>query len=192
MGRVIIGAALAAIAMFFIGFVFFGLGLSGLVSGSVNDTQAAAVQQSLAANLPRTGTYFVPSPESSSAQTVMYGQGPIATIHYNTSGFPAMDTGALVGGLIFNFIIALLIGFALLGVSDRLTDLAARARIGAGVAVAAAAFCHLSTPIYFHHSWGWAIYVFVADGAMLFAAALIIAYFLPAARSRPADAPTEV
>ena len=107
MGRVIVGAAVAAVVMFFIGFIFFGTPLAKLGTASLGDTQAAAVQQSLAANLPRTGTYTVPDPEGSAAQTVMYGQGPIATIHYNTGGFPAMDTGALVSGLVLAFVMGI-------------------------------------------------------------------------------------
>lgn len=192
MGRVIVGAAVAAVVMFFIGFIFFGTPLAKLGAANLGDTQAAAVQQSLAANLPRTGTYTVPDPEGSAAQTVMYGQGPIATIHYNTGGFAAMDTGALVSGLILNFIVALLIGFAIAGIADRVGDFGARARVGVIVALAASAFNFFCKPIYFHHDWGHWIYMFVAQALMLVAAALILSWFLPQGRAAPADAPTDV
>jgi len=190
--RVIIGAAVATIAMFFIGFIFFGpLGLTGLATGSVDDVQAASIQQTLARNLPRTGTYFVPSAEASAQQTVMYGQGPIATIHYNTGGFAAMDTSALVGGLVFNFIICLLIGLALIGIDNRVPDFGSRARVAVIIAIAATAFNHLGEPIYFyfHHDWPHFIFLFIADSAMLGAAGIIIAWFLPKARAAPAEAP---
>jgi hypothetical protein len=190
MGRMIIGTAVAAIAMFFIGFVFFGpLGLNHIATGTVDDTQAAAVQRALAANLPHTGTYFVPSAGSSPAQTVMYGQGPIATIHYNTAGFAAMDPGALGIGLAFNFFIALLIGIALIGIDGRVTDFGSRARVAVIIAVASAAFIHLGEPIYYHHDWPNFIYAFVADGLMLAAAGLILAWFLPTPRAVPIAAP---
>jgi hypothetical protein len=192
--RVIIGSVAAAVAMFIVGFIFFGpLGLSNLGSANLDDTQAAAVQQTLAANLPRTGTYFVPSPGRSAAQTVMYGQGPIATIHYNTDGFAATDPSALVGGLVFNFLIALLIGAALIGIDRRVPDFASRARVAVIVAVAAAAFTHLGEPIYFHHDWGHFIYLFVADSLALAVAGIVVAWFLPVSRSAaPGDAPTDV
>src|SRR5262245_39058248 len=183
MVRVIFGSAVAAIVMFVIGFIFYGpLGLNKLASVSLNDTQAAAVQQTLAANLPRTGTYFVPDPGSSAAQTVMYGQGPIATIHYNTGGFAATDPGSLVGGLIFNFIVAFVIGFALLGIDRNTSDFRSRAKVGVLIAVAATAFIHLGEPIYYHHDWVHFIYAFIADGLMLAAAAIIVAWFLPSVR----------
>jgi hypothetical protein len=39
-----------------------------MVTGAVDDVPAAAIQQSLAANLPGTGTYAVPDPGESRAQ----------------------------------------------------------------------------------------------------------------------------
>ena len=192
--RVIIGSVAAAVAMFIVGFIFFGpLGLSNLGTVNLDDAQAAGVQQTLAANLPRTGTYFVPSPESSAAQTVMYGQGPIATIHYNTGGFAAMDTSAIVGGLVFNFLVALLIGAALIGIDRRVPDFGSRARVAVIIAVAAAAFAHLGDPIDHHYGWGHFIYRFVADSIALGVAGVIVAWFLPASRAAaPEDAPTDV
>jgi hypothetical protein len=188
--RVIIGAVPAALAMFVIGFLFFASGLQNLVTHSVDDTRAAAVQQAMAANLPGTGTYTIPDPEGSSAQTVMYGRGPIATVHYNMGGFPAMDAGALVGGLVVDFIVALLIGAALIGIDRRVPDFGSRARVVALIAVAAAAYTHLGEPIYYHHDWGHFIYLFIADSAALIAAGLIIArWFLPKGVSAPAAAP---
>ena len=193
MVRVIIGSAVAAIAMFIVGFIFFGpVGLSRLATVNLDDVQAATVRQTLSANLPRTGTYFVPDPERSPQQTVMYGQGPIATIHYNTDGFAANSSTSLAGGLVFNFIVALLIGLALIGIDRRVPDFASRARVAVIIAVAAAGYTHLGEPIYYHHDWAHFIYLFVADSAALAAAGLVVAWFLPAPRAGPADAPTEV
>ena len=193
MVRIIFGSAVAAVAMFVIGFLFFGTGLSQIASAGLDDGQAAAVQQSIAANLPRTGTYFVPSPGASAAQTTMYGQGPIATVHYNTHGFAAgMDATTLVMGLVFNFVVALLIGAALIGIDRRVPDFGSRARVAVLIAISATAFTHLGEPIYYHHDWAHFIYLFIADGLMLAAAGIILAWFLPKASAAPADAPTDV
>jgi len=194
MVRVIIGAMVAAIAMFIIGFIFFATPLARLGTANIDDTQAAAVQQALAANLPRTGTYAVPGTDTQ-AQTNMYSQGPIATVHYNTGGFAADDPSAIVFGLVFNFIVALLIGAALIGIDRRVPDFGSRARVAVIIAVAASAFNHLGEPIYWHHDWGHSIYLFVADSLMLAAAGLILAWFLPrapAVAAAPADAPRDV
>jgi hypothetical protein len=190
MARTILGAALAAVAMFFIGFIFFATPLAKLGMASLDDNQAAAVQQSLAANLPRTGTYSVPGVDTQ-AQTNMFSRGPIATIHYNIGGFAAMDTGALMAGLVLNFMTALLIGLGLLGISGRVADFASRAKVAVIIALAATLFTRIGEPIYWHHDWGHFIYLFVADLVSLGAAALIVAWMLPAERRTPAEAPTE-
>lgn len=190
--RVIIGAAAAAVAMFVIGFIFFVTPLSRLSVASIGDQPAANVQAALAANLPRTGTYAVPGMDTP-AQTSMYSQGPIATIHYNTDGFAADDPAMILVGFVFNFIIALLIGTALIGIDRRVPDFGSRARLAVIIAVAVTAFNHLGEPIYWHHDWGHFIYLFVADALMLTAAALIQAWFLPPRRGEaPADAPSDV
>ena len=192
MGRVIFGAIPAAIAMFLIGFIWYATPLAKLGFASLDNAQAAAVQQSMAANLPRTGTYAVPGVDTAE-QTSMFSQGPIATIHYNSGGFAAMDPGALVGGLVFYFVIALLLGLALIGIDRRVPDFPSRAKLVVIFAVAASAFMHLSEPIFYHHDWPHFLYLFVGDALMLSAAGLIIArWFLPKGQSAPADAPTEV
>ena len=191
--RVIIGSAVASVAMLIVGFIFFASGLQNLASRNLGDVPAGAVRQTLSANLPATGTYMVPNPEGSAAQTIMYGQGPIATIHYNTQGFAAADPGPLVLGLVLNFIVALLIGTALIGIDRRVPDFGSRARVAVLIALAASAFTHLGEPIYWHHDWPHLIYLFIADSLALSAAAIIVAWFLPRSdRMAPSDAPTDV
>ena len=192
MVRVIIGAAVAAVAMFFIGFIFFVTPLAKLSMAKINDSQAAAVQQALAANLPRTGTYSVPGMDTK-AQTNMFSRGPIATVHYNSGGFAAFDAPSLAKGLVLNFLVALLIGAALIGIDRRVPDLGSRARVAVIIAVAATAYNHLGEPIYWHHDWGHFLYLFIADALTLAAAGIIIAWFLPRSRAAaPADAPVDV
>ena len=191
MPRVIIGSIVATFAMFIIGFLFFATPLAKLGTASLDDTQAAAVQQAVAANLPRTGTYQIPGTDTQS-QTNMYSRGPIATVHYNIRGFAATDTGSLVMGFVLNFLTALLIGAALIGIDRRVPDFGSRARVAVIIAVAAAAYTHLGEPIYWHHDWGHFIYLFIADGVALAAAGIIVAWFLPRAKAAPADAPTDV
>jgi ABC-type Co2+ transport system permease subunit len=103
-----------------------------------------------------------------------------------------MDTSALLGGLVLNFMTALLIGLGLLGISGRVVDFASRAKVAVIIALAATLFGRIGEPIYWHHDWGHFIYLFVADLVSLGAAALIVAWMLPADRRAPADAPTEV
>ncbi len=192
MGRVLIGSVAAAIAMFVIGFIFFATPLNRIHVDSLENPQAAAVQQALAANLLSTGTYNVPS-TTTPEQSIMYGQGPIATVHYNTKGYPGADPTSMIGGLVLDFVVALLIGAALIGIDRRVPDFASRARLVVLFAIAASAFTHLGNPIWYHHDWRHFIYLFIADALTLAAGGLIIArWFLPRTSSAPQGAPRDV
>ena len=192
MVRVILGAAVAAVAMLIVGFLLFATPLNGLGTGNVGNAEAAQLQSALALNLPRTGTYALPDPNTAE-QTVMYGQGPVATVHYNTSGYGAGDPTMIVWGVVLNFIAALLIGLGLLGIDRRVSDFGSRARLVVPFGVAAAAFMHLSEPIYLHHDWGNALYTFFGNALALIVGGLIVAWFIPHRRSDVrADAPTDV
>ncbi len=92
--RVIIGAAVAAVAMLLLGFLVHMTPLAGIGSGNIGATEAAQVQSSLALNLRETGTYRVPDPNTAE-QTGLYAQGPIATIVYNVTGEAGSNMGAM-------------------------------------------------------------------------------------------------
>ena len=193
-GRAPIGAVAAAIAMFIIGFIFFATPLAKIGSATVDNAQAAAVQQALAMNLPRTGTYYVPSGDTPE-QTVMYGQGPVATIHYNTGGFSIADPGVMIGGFIHMLIVTLLMAVGLYILSRHVASFTERVKLLMLGTLGATIFTRLADPIWFHHDWGHAIYLFIADTISLGVAGLIILKLLPRthlATAAPADAPTEV
>lgn len=179
-GRALVGAVAAAVAMFILGFVFFASGIQNLAIGDVDNSQAAAIRQALASNLPRTGTYSVPD-DSTAEQTVMYGQGPIATIHYNSSGFAIGDAGALIGGFLHMFVVALLMAAGLLTLSRYVASFGERVRLLLLGAIGAAVFIHLREPIWFHHDWTYAIYALIADVVTLSIAGLVILKLLPRA-----------
>lgn len=180
-----IGAFAAAIAMFLAGFVFFATPLGMVAYSGIPDAQQASVQAVLAANMPATGTYMVPSPASPEG-TVMYGKGPIATVHYNSGGFSAEDPGVMLKGFIHMFIVALIMAFALAKLDRRVPDFASRARIVVLFSIAANVLAYLGEPIWYRHDWTYAIYQFVAQTVMLALGGLIIArWFLPVSAVMP-------
>lgn len=183
MARVLLGSVAAAIAMFLLSFIFHATPLERLSRGSLDDNQATVVQQTLARAGLKTGTYYVPSADTAT-QASLYARGPISTIHYNSRGYAPVDAGALAGGLVLFFLVALLIGAALIGIDRRVPDTRSRVRVAVILAVAGAAFCNLREPFFFHHPWGRFLYLFVADAAVLGVGAYIIArWFLPHAKA---------
>ena len=187
--RLVIGSILGGLAQFFVGFLFWGTPLSAIAFSQAGDGQNAAVQQALAQNLTPTGTgtYLVPAP-STQAGTTLFGQGPIATVHYNVSGFPVVDAPALIVGLVMSIIAALLIGLALYAIASRVTDFATRARVVILFAVAAVFYLDLGQPVFNHYGWRYFIYLALGDVLGLIAAGLVIArWFLPTAAMTPRE-----
>lgn len=179
MPKLLIGIFAAAVAMFVTGFIFYASPLSAIAYSSVDATQSANIQNALAQNMPATGTYVVPNFQTPEG-TVMYGKGPVATVHYNSQGFSVENMNALLSGFIHELVVSLLIGLALWGIAERVADFGSRARLVVLFSIAATALIQLGQPIWMHHDWRYAIYVFIADAAMLIAAGLVLArWFLP-------------
>src|SRR5688500_12605638 len=118
--RTVIGGIVAGFILFFVGFVFWATPLNRLAFSNAGAAESAAVQTALAQNLTKsgTGTYQIPNPDTAGG-TVLYGQGPVASIHFNTSGFPVDDMNMMVVGLAFALITGLLMAFALAAAGGR-------------------------------------------------------------------------
>jgi hypothetical protein len=183
--KLAIGSFVAAIAMFVTGFIFFATPIGQIAFSGANETQSAAVQAALAANLPQTGTYMVPDPSTQSG-TTLYGQGPVATVHYNSKGFSLSDMSGIGYGFVQELIVCILLAAALSTLDRRIPDFVSRARIVVLFSIAASALSNLGNPIWWHHDWAYWTYNFVAEAVMLSVAGLVIArWFLPVAAEMP-------
>jgi hypothetical protein len=183
--KLAIGSFVAAIAMFVTGFIFFATPIGQIAFSGANETQSAAVQAALAANLPQTGTYMVPDPSTQSG-TTLYGQGPVATVHYNSKGFSLSDMSGIGYGFVQELIVCILLASALSTLDRRIPDFVSRARIVVLFSIAASALSNLGNPIWWHHDWAYWTYNFVAEAVMLSVAGLVIArWFLPVAAEMP-------
>lgn len=189
MFRVLIGSIVGGIAQFFVGFLFWGMPYLARIPFTIaSDAQNAAVQTTLAQNLPVTGTYYIPWPDSA-AGTVLHGRGPVALIFFNTHGFPAMDPGSLVVGLILSIVTIFLLGLALLAIAGRVDDFASRVRIVLYVSLATVLYFTIATPVYnYYMPWGYWIYLALSQLVGIVVGGLVLVrWFLP---SGPAAAET--
>jgi len=160
-----VGAVVAAIAMFLLGYVFFDL-LHGMMLSPLDPAAATAVQGALGTNLPASGTYMAPAtPEAWMA-------GPGALIMFTAAG-DAPTMGMAMGMGFLHFLIsAFLIGLALKGVGgDRNRRMKAAVMFG----LAASFFMHLGDPVWYGFGWRSALFIFVADGVMFIVGGLILA-----------------
>lgn len=191
--RTLIGGLVGGLLIFILGYVFWATPLGDIPYSHATDAQNAAVQTALAQNLTRhdtktgqisgTGTYIIPDYHSAGG-AVLHGNGPIATVHYNTSGFSAEDMSMLLPGFIVALIAGLLMAFGLSAVAEG-RSFESLARLVICVSLAFCVWEFLGSPIFNHFGWGYWIYAFVAESVSLIVAGLVIArWFVP--RSRPA------
>jgi hypothetical protein len=181
MAKTLFGGLVGGFALYLVGFIFWGTPLSMLAFKTVDDTQSAALQVALAQTLTATGTGTYTIPSSATGQgTVLFGKGPVATIHFNISGFPVVDSASLLGGLIMALATGLIIAIAMSGITFRVTDFASRAKVALLFALAASLYLDLGQPVFNHYGWGYFIYLFLSDFIGLGVAGLVICrWFLP-------------
>ena len=173
MVRSVIGGLLGGLAMYIIGFIFWGTPLSALAFSRAGDQESANLQAALAQGLNATGTgvYVIPDPATAQG-TILYGHGPIAQVFYNSSGFPVTDGASLIGGLILALAVGILIALAL---RFALADFGSRMRVTILFSIAAVLWLHIGQPVFNHAPWGYFLYLAFSDFVALAAAGLIAA-----------------
>lgn len=179
--RTLLGGLVGGVAMFIAGFIFWATPLGEIPFVRASEPNNAALQIALAQTLTPTGTgaYMIPAHTNSAAGTVLYAQGPIAIVHFNTQGFPTEDTGMIVSGLVFALVSGLLLAFALAVTGA--VSFAGRARLVVCFAIGVTSWTILAQPVFNHFGWGYWIYSFIAESTGLILAGLVIArWFVPA------------
>ena len=180
MAKTFIGGLVAGIILFVTGFIFWATPLGEIPFSTAGDAENAAVQTALAANLTQsgTGTYIIPAHQSAPG-AVLYAQGPIATVHFNTMGFSPDDMSMLLPGFIFAIVSGLLIAFGLAAVS-RGRHFADLAQLVVLFSIGVTAWTILAAPVFNHFGWGYWIYAFIAETTALILAGLVVArWFVP-------------
>jgi hypothetical protein len=119
---------------------------------------------------------------------VLYGRGPIATVHFNTKGYSPDDMSMILPGFIVALVAGLLIAFGLAAVGGR--SFADLARLVVCFSLGFTVWRYLGAPIFNHYGWGYWIYGFISESVSMIVAGLVVArWFVPHYRSETAQAP---
>jgi hypothetical protein len=165
-----VGSLVAAIVMFMLGYVFFGL-LHAMMLAPLDAATATALQGALGANLAEAGTYMIPSTQEA------WMAGPGALVQFTPAGGAPSMAMAMGMGFGHFLISAFLIGLALKGVGG---DEGRRMKVALMFGLAASFFMHLGDPVWYGFGWRAALFVFAADGVIFIAGGLILAKWFTA------------
>lgn len=110
--RYVVGGLLAAVAMFIWGAVFWMSPLPMSVIGQSTDD--AALGAAMTEHLPASGSYFVPGMgDDIETFNRLHAAGPVAVIHVDIDGSPAMDPKVFIKGFVHHLGVALLTAWLL-------------------------------------------------------------------------------
>ena len=172
MRPILVGGLAAAIVMFALGFVFFGL-LGMKMFDPLPPEVAATIQASLGESLAATGTYVVPADEEE------WMKGPGAVVNYVAAGGAKSMPIAMIMGFLHMAVTAMLMAVGLRAVGGSFQR---QSQIVLWFGLAAAFFMHLGDPIWYSFSWRQSLFLFVADGVMLIAGGLVLARWFTSER----------
>ena len=185
MKKFVLAPALAALAMFVFGFLYWGattLPYRALASAGDDSATALALDKIF----PATGTYLVPgmtTPEPERAE--LFKRGPFALVHFVKGGMLEMDPVLLAQGYAHEFVLCFILAIMLSKAAPSFQCFSCRVKFSAVIGLVAAT-CTLGNVVWWHHSLGWelvqALYNLIA---FVVAGTVLAFFFTPKAAAGP-------
>lgn len=168
MKKFILAPALAALAMFLWGFIYFGI--SGIPYRALEDSTGLAAALS---SLPADGAYAVPDPRSGEeAMAAAMKTGPVAMVHFRKA---SQSMGSImIKGYIHEFISCLLLVVLLVRCESSLKTYRCRVMFSLVVGVLIAFFSHGCSAIWWQQSWSWSLMMMLYDVIAWLLAGLVL------------------
>ena len=187
MKKFLLGPALAALAMFFWGFAYWGAPhhLPYKTLGTVADVSATAL--SLGKLFPASGAYLLPSPvDGEEKMNELARRGPSVEIHILKEGYGGAETGTTMAvGYGQLFVLCVLLSAMLSFLAKAFERWTCRVKFCAFLGLLVAV-CDFGQAIWWHHSLGWtSAHAFYDFGAYLIAG-LVLAKFVTPKAAAPA------
>jgi hypothetical protein len=181
MKKFVLGPALAALAMFVFGAIYWMSPIPYKVLNTTADDDAAGL--ALAKIFPETGTYLVPGPKLDEKKMAeLYKRGPSAQVQFVKEGHEGMEPTTLIKGYVHYFVVSLLLAILLVKAEPAFKSYSGRVKFSALVGIVGSALIDYSDPIWWHHPWAWHVVCSVyAVLAFLISGLVLAAFVKPAA-----------
>ncbi len=174
MKKFLLAPLLGALAMFFWGFIYYGLsGVPYKVLGTAGDVGPA-----VAALFPADGTYLLPDPRGTpEVMAEQMKRGQLVMVHVKKSGVQEMDPGILAKGFALEFITCLLLAFILHLVAPGFKTYGCRLMFCVMFGVVATVFSNGGQVIWWQQQWGWHLMTMLHDIIAFLLAGAVLARF---------------
>jgi hypothetical protein len=190
MKRFLLGPALAALAIFVWGFLYWGAPplLPYQTLGNVADSDATAV--AIGKLFPASGAYLLPSPVlGEDKMNALAARGPSVEVHLRKEGFTGADMAKCMAlGFVHMFVVCVLLTIVLCWAEKSFECWMCRVKFCAALGLLVAT-CDLGAAIWWHHALGWTLAHAIYDFVTFVIAGLVLAKFVtpkPAPASAPA------
>jgi len=182
MKRLLLGSLLAALVMFVWGFLFWAVPWPNPAVDTMSADAEAAVAEAIRAQVPETGTYVIPNPQTTEAETftARHQAGPVAMLFVQKDGFAPMRPGVFVGGFVHMLAVALLLGLIVRIAAPVAPTYGKRVLLVLLLGLTAALWSEVGEAIWWAHPWSYHLTVFVGDVTTWGLAGLVLARFTPA------------
>lgn len=180
MKKVILASFLAAVALFFWGYLFWAL-LQPIFGGIDPVADEDAFGAVLKEHLPEAGTYMLPlsmeAPDLAAWES-RHRSGPIATIMFQPGGKEPVDPSVFIGGFLHTWISLLVLALLLRWISRSLKSYGQRFGFLLTIGVFDAVWANLGRPIWFFQPWGYHVLQAVYTLSAFLIAGAILAWFI--------------
>jgi len=179
MKKVILGSVVAAVAMFFWGFLYWAVfPFPFQIMHAVPNEPALA--KALAEALPGSGVYILPHPQGVSEGEFMkrHQAGPLAQILVEKRGANPMQGSIFFWGFVHMLASAFVLALVLRAAAPATATFGARFQIAALAGLAGALYSNLGKPIWWHQTWDFHLMYFAFDLGSWLLAALALAFFV--------------
>ena len=187
MKKFLLGPALAALAMFVWGFIYWGTPhhLPYQALGTVADEGATAL--AVGKLFPASGTYLLPSPLiGDDKMNELALRGPSVEVHIVKESFGSAEMGKLMAmGYAHVFVISLLLTIMLCGLEKAFECWTSRVKFCAALGLLVAT-CDLGNTIWWHHALRWTLAQAFYDFVLYVIAGLVLAKFVAPKATAPA------
>ena len=187
MKKFILAPALAALAIFVWGFLYWGAPhlLPYKALGRVDDESVTAL--AVGKMFPTSGTYLLPSPLlSNDRMNELALRGPSVEVHIRKEPLTASDMATCMAlGFAHVFVLCVLLTFVLGGLEKAFERWTCRVKFSAALGLLVAT-CDLGYVIWWHHSLAWTLAQALYDCGTFVLAGLVLAKFVtPKAAATP-------